>query len=265
MTHRGSAEATVGECLRIRSRRDDRGRVRVAGSRGGSHLVLVPRRELQDAPHQLRVRGGILGHHLPNPHAARARAVLDAEDGGFRSGAARDPTFSIYGKKKRPHFDVTTKQHPKRKKSENVTQTARAGRTSGASERGTRAPFRAKRRFARSCVAMTRSPLAFAAGWVCVFALMFAPRADAWNPNPNKLLPYEHCTGEGGECTCHGIARWGWPMDTEKHPEYEDGYQWVRPPSESPRVRPPRAIAKGLAPRARRQHPCRFPRNRARP
>jgi hypothetical protein len=93
---------------------------------------------------------------------------------------------------------------------------------------------------------MTRSPLAFAAGWVCVFALMFAPRADAWNPNPNKLLPYEHCTGEGGECTCHGIARWGWPMDTEKHPEYEDGYQWVRFLSESPRVRPPRAIAKRL-------------------
>jgi len=55
----------------------DRGRVRVAGSRGGSHLFLVPRRELQDAPHQLHVRGGILGHHLPNPHAARARPILD--------------------------------------------------------------------------------------------------------------------------------------------------------------------------------------------
>ena len=55
----------------------DRGRVRVAGSRGGSHLFLVPRRELQDAPHQLHVRGGIFGHHLPNPHAARARPILD--------------------------------------------------------------------------------------------------------------------------------------------------------------------------------------------
>ena len=88
---------------------------------------------------------------------------------------------------------------------------------------------------------MFRSPLAFAAGSACVFVLMFAPRADAWNPNPSKLLPYEHCTGEGGECTCHGIARWGWPMDTEKHPEYEDGYQWVRSP---PKARAPVRLAR---------------------
>ena len=96
---------------------------------------------------------------------------------------------------------------------------------------------RAKCRFARSFITMSRSPLAFTAGLACVFVLTFAPRADAWNPNPNKLLPYEHCTGEGGECTCNGIARWGWPMDTEKHPEYEDGYQWVRPPPNAPRTR----------------------------
>ena len=118
---------------------------------------------------------------------------------------------------------------------------------------------RAKCRFARSFVAMSRSPLAFAAGLACVFVLTFAPRADAWNPNPSKLLPYEHCTGEGGECTCHGIARWGWPMDTEKHPEYEDGYQWVRPPPNAPRTR--LRLARSLKRRLRRlerQHPRHF-------
>lgn len=78
----------------------DRGRVRVAGSRGGSHLFLVPRRELQDAPHQLHVRGGILGHHLPNPHAARARPILDAGPNvafvtpTTDEGLSRDPRFS---------------------------------------------------------------------------------------------------------------------------------------------------------------------------
>ena len=131
-------------------------------------------------------------------------------------------------------------------------------RATSASARGTRVTVRAKCRFARSFVAMSRSPLSSAAGLACVFVLMFAPRADAWHPNPSKLLPYEHCTGEGGECTCHGIARWGWPMDTEKHPEYEDGYQWVRPPPNAPRTRLRLARSRSGASRLERQHPRHF-------
>ena len=142
-----------------------------------------------------------------------------------------------------------------------LSRTQECRTTSSASERGTRVTSQSKCRFVHSCVVMTRSPLAFAMGWVCIFVLVFAPRVHAWHPNPHDLLPFEHCTGEGGECSCNGIARWGWPMDTEKHPEYEDGYQWVRPPPKALRSRPPRVFAKRpQTPRA--TTPASFPRNR---
>ena len=54
----------------VYDRRDERDRVRVTGSRGGSHLGLMPRRELQDALHQLRVHELIALHHTPKPRAA---------------------------------------------------------------------------------------------------------------------------------------------------------------------------------------------------
>ena len=142
-----------------------------------------------------------------------------------------------------------------------LSRTQECRTTSSASERGTRVTSQSKCRFVHSCVVMTRSPLAFAMGWVCIFVLVFAPRVHAWHPNPHDLLPFEHCTGEGGECSCNGIARWGWPMDMKKHPEYEDGYQWVRPPPKALRSRPPRVFAKRpQTPRA--TTPASFPRNR---
>ena len=68
MSRRGTNEAP--EELRVSThRRDEHDRVRVAGSRGGSYLVIIPRRELQDAPHQLRVLVGIFGNHSRKPHA----------------------------------------------------------------------------------------------------------------------------------------------------------------------------------------------------
>ena len=135
-------------------------------------------------------------------------------------------------------------------------------RATSASARGTRVTVRAKCRFARSFVAMSRSPLASAAGLACVFVLMFAPRADAWHPNPSKLLPYEHAPVRAASARATasraGVGRW------HEAPRIRRWHQWVRPPpTHHAPVSASRIAKRRLAPRA--TTPTSLPRNRARP
>ena len=138
-------------------------------------------------------------------------------------------------------------------------------RATSASARGTRVTVRAKCRFARSFVAMSRSPLASAAGLACVFVLMFAPRADRCGTRTRAnycLTNTAPVRAASARATASRAGAGRWTQRSTPNTKMATN-RCVRP-ERTTHPSPPRAIAKRrLAPRA--TTPTSLPRNRARP